>query len=63
MLKFHKIAVRPVVGHYNDDDDLVDEEVGKEASVYTLAQFADYLDAIKAEVEARNRANLEAVTD
>ena len=63
MLKFHKIAVRPIVGHYNDDDELVDEEVGREASVYTLGQFADYLDMVKAEVEARNQADLEAVSD
>lgn len=57
MIKFHKILAIPVVGHYDTDGNLVDEEVGKgQQGIYTVEQFSDYLAALRAEVDARNTA-------
>lgn len=63
MLKFHKVIVRPVTGHYNADGDLVDEEIGGEAAVFTADQFEQYLAAVKDHVEKRNQAEAKVVAD
>lgn len=55
MLRLNKIECRPVVGHYDEDGNLVDEEIGRHIQpIFTETQFADYLKALRAELGQRN---------
>ena len=55
MLKLHKVVCKTWLGHYDDDGNLVNEEVSQlEHSIYTPQQFVEFWAAVQAEVEQRN---------
>jgi len=54
-LKLHKVECRAIVGHYDENGELVNEETsGIAQPIYQPSQFVEFWQQLKTEVAQRN---------